>query len=234
MPQPLTTKLRHSRSESLFKLGSPSTQNLRGRLSVNGDRSAPSDRNGSCHTRRLPCVTSIVHPRQAARRTAEGRPPPPMDGVANFHRLCRADAYFPVMPLASSASITACIHSRARLSSFSRSSGVSACSASRTQSRANSSNSLAATASDSSHRVPVRLPQFASQRRVPMRRRFAVQSARSESSAEQRRVGTDEEGDLLCREHAEVERSSGGRKRPSEGERKPIPGFPETGVFGIP
>jgi hypothetical protein len=39
--------------------------------------------------------------------------------------------------------ITARIHSRARLSSFSRSSGVSACSANLTQSRANSSNSFA-------------------------------------------------------------------------------------------
>ena len=38
--------------------------------------------------------------------------------------------------------ITARIHSRARLSSFSRSSGVSACSANLTQSRANSSNSF--------------------------------------------------------------------------------------------
>jgi hypothetical protein len=51
--------------------------------------------------------------------------------------------YLPVRTARSSSGITARIHSRAKLRSFSRSSGVSACSANLTQSRANSSNSFA-------------------------------------------------------------------------------------------
>src|SRR6478672_6436953 len=53
--------------------------------------------------------------------------------------------------------ITARIHSRARLSSFSRSSGVSACSANLTQSRANSSNSFA---DPDDMSAPTHLPHF--------------------------------------------------------------------------
>jgi hypothetical protein len=72
-----------------------------------------------------------------------GNPPPGPGSPARAPDELVTALYLPVLRVASSTEIIARIHSRARSSSFARSSGVSACPASLTQSRANSSNSFA-------------------------------------------------------------------------------------------
>ena len=72
-----------------------------------------------------------------------GNPPPGPGSSAWAPDELVTALYLPVLRVTSSTEITARIHSRARSSSFARSSGVSACPASLTQSRANSSNSFA-------------------------------------------------------------------------------------------